>query len=394
MKIRLLIPIIFALIPATLFSQSQIVTPLFRAALPDTGGITGFRTINFAGIAPAEGQYPGSWSNIEIAPLLTDPRLMQVNIIRYKDAAGNLNYAVDSEAGKTRGMNTALKFRKINDRMIADMNISLQPRTGNTPKPVDVAYQLMLRNQSVYARVAECREGNINVKGKQFKIRLMPPSANDPYYSISDSTVCLVDLNNDSVFTPGWKLSHAGDIISAEKISLINPFMVNSMKLRAASVDSFGYKLTCQEYFGDTALSAGFCPPNFSFVDISGTQDSLSSLKGKLVLMTFWSASCPFCEKVRPMLNELIEKTDSAKFLSIAFSNQPDIRAINDFMKDQPYKGTVVPLAPAVWRKFDRRGTTPAYYLIDSDGKIRIYGSGVSLFQVIQKMTQNLLTPQ
>jgi thiol-disulfide isomerase/thioredoxin len=45
----------------------------------------------------------------------------------------------------------------------------------------------------------------------------------------------------------------------------------------------------------------------FTGTSLDGNEFDLSALKGKVVLITFWSTKCPICAAETPKLNELAE---------------------------------------------------------------------------------------
>jgi len=147
-------------------------------------------------------------------------------------------------------------------------------------------------------------------------------------------------MNGDGIYSWKWQLVNSGrTMVPSERVTLTDPFNVNGKKLMAAAIDSAGTLFTCNDFESDTSAVVGFKAPNFSFTDISDTARSLSAMHGKIVLVTFWSTSCPFCEKIRPGLNALVQHCDPASFQSIAAAADSDPRQLPHFFVINPMRG-------------------------------------------------------
>ena len=80
--------------------------------------------------------------------------------------------------------------------------------------------------------------------------------------------------------------------------------------------------------------------PDFTITLSNGTKTSLSSLKGKAVLVHFWATWCPPCVRELPGMDKLAKKLSSQKnpklvFIGICVSDEEKNRA--DFMNKNKY---------------------------------------------------------
>lgn len=68
--------------------------------------------------------------------------------------------------------------------------------------------------------------------------------------------------------------------------------------------------------------------PDFVATALSGRTYKLSNLKGKIVVINFWSVKCPACEYETPDLNRLVEdyKNKDVVFLAFAHDAQPKVQ--------------------------------------------------------------------
>ncbi|PIY80623.1 MAG: hypothetical protein COY80_02020 [Candidatus Pacebacteria bacterium CG_4_10_14_0_8_um_filter_42_14] len=122
----------------------------------------------------------------------------------------------------------------------------------------------------------------------------------------------------------------------------------------------------------------------------------LADLKGKVVLVDFWTYSCINCQRTLPYLRDWWEKYQDDGLVIIGV-HAPEFefekvaknvqRAIADFgltypvMQDNDY---------ATWRAYDNH-YWPAKYLIDKDGMVRYNHFGEGKYDETEKMIQQLL---
>lgn len=392
MRYKSLILVILVAFPTALFPQAAIDVSLSKQVLPDTARFYGSRVLTFARPTSSSLITPARWTDVETAAIIDNPRLQPVTIVRYKDEQGAIEYAVASDGSATYDSALVLHFHNSENREIADVSITIRSKDDADKTYRSLACQIVLSAGRVIARIAECREGMLRIGDHSYAVRFYVPSINDPFYSLSSETACLIDMNGDDDYSWGWHLADSGGtIIPSEQVALTNPFSINGKRLKAAAIDSAGTRFTCEEHYGDTAAVVGFKAPNFSFTDISGTPRSLSVMHGKIILVTFWSSHCPYCEKIRPELNALIQRCDSTQFQSIAAAVESNPKTIAAFLHDKPYDGIIMPYDSSFWGTYNRRMSTPVYYLIDRDGSIILSGSGASLFTIVERLTTKLL---
>lgn len=123
---------------------------------------------------------------------------------------------------------------------------------------------------------------------------------------------------------------------------------------------------------------------------------SLSDLKGKVVLIDFWTYSCINCQRTLPYLKDWWEKYKD-KGLVIVGVHSPEFefeksasnleKALEDFgitypvVQDNDFK---------TWRAYSNR-FWPAKYFIDKDGNIRYTHFGEGAYDESEKVIQELL---
>jgi peroxiredoxin len=131
-----------------------------------------------------------------------------------------------------------------------------------------------------------------------------------------------------------------------------------------------------------TAQNGKQLAENFSATTMDGETVELDSLKGKIVLITFWSTKCPICDSEIPKLNQMASsyKGKDVVFLGLTTDNPTRVES---FLKVKPFNFNIIPSSFGVLLKYadrDRSGNIamgyPAYFLVNQNGEIEIKDSG------------------
>ena len=152
-------------------------------------------------------------------------------------------------------------------------------------------------------------------------------------------------------------------------------------------------------------LISGFSPVTELKVkapDISSTQwinsDPLDweKLKGKVVIVEFWTFDCYNCKNVEPYIKTWYQKYQT-KGLEIVgvhspeFDHERDINNVQEYVKDH---AITYPVAIdndfQIWRRFSNR-YWPAMYIVDKKGNVRYRFIGEGNYQKIEKAINKLL---
>ena len=154
----------------------------------------------------------------------------------------------------------------------------------------------------------------------------------------------------------------------------------------ALSVASFGQ----QNRFKNQA-------EKFTATSLEGRTFDLANLKGKVVLLTFWSTRCAICAKETSKLNQLAAryKDEKVVFLGLTPDNETNVTS---FIKKKPFDFNILPNSFGILLKYadrDQNGNLmmgyPAYFLINQTGGIEYKANGYGKEEKIDLEINRLL---
>lgn len=108
--------------------------------------------------------------------------------------------------------------------------------------------------------------------------------------------------------------------------------------------------------------------PSLVLPDLAGKVVSLSSYRGKPVLVNFWATWCDSCKEEMPALQELSGRS-GGRYAVIAVSLDEDLAAVPRFAKAYRLNFPILLADREVVDGYAVRGL-PTAYLIDADGRI------------------------
>ena len=113
-------------------------------------------------------------------------------------------------------------------------------------------------------------------------------------------------------------------------------------------------------------------PADVNFIGVHGDRFTMSSLKGKVVLVNFWATSCTVCVSEMPKMVQTYTKyrTQGLETVAVAMSYDPPDRVFAYAQQNQlPFRVTLDIFGNAVQAFGGIRGT-PTTFLVDRRGKI------------------------
>ncbi|MNB58948.1 Thiol-disulfide oxidoreductase YkuV [compost metagenome] len=129
---------------------------------------------------------------------------------------------------------------------------------------------------------------------------------------------------------------------------------------------------------------------------LNSPEPSAEALRGKVVLVDFWTYDCINCQHTLPYVKDWAKKYEKDGLVVIGVHTpEYGYERIIENVKDQVKKlGITYPVAIdnnyAIWRNFDNQ-YWPAHYLIDAKGQVRYSHFGEGRYEAQEQMIQQLL---
>lgn len=110
---------------------------------------------------------------------------------------------------------------------------------------------------------------------------------------------------------------------------------------------------------------------DFTIKDLKGNEVSLSSFKGKPVLLNIWATWCPYCRRERAELNKLHREYYEKGLVILSVANDRSIDKVKKYVKEKPASFIVLSDEDEAVTKAYGVYALPTNFLIDREGIIR-----------------------
>jgi thiol-disulfide isomerase/thioredoxin len=116
----------------------------------------------------------------------------------------------------------------------------------------------------------------------------------------------------------------------------------------------------------DFDIAVGKESPDFTLLNLSGEEVSLSDYRGKIVMINFWATWCGFCKKEMPDMQRLSEENDDLVILAVDVMEEKSL--VEDYIKEGGYDFEVVLDEKGEVAKNYLVSAFPTSYFVDKDG--------------------------
>lgn len=169
--------------------------------------------------------------------------------------------------------------------------------------------------------------------------------------------------------------------------------MINRLFLLAFLLSALSFST-----FAQNNLRVGSPAPAFSGTLLDGNSVSLDALRGKVVVITFWTTRCIICRHEMPQLDRVVGQYNprDVAFLALTTENQQQVSA---YLRHNPFKLQIIPDSFGTLLKFadrDRAGNInigyPAFFVLDREGRVQHRSSGYDKIGTLNSAVSRLIS--
>ena len=139
-----------------------------------------------------------------------------------------------------------------------------------------------------------------------------------------------------------------------------------------------------------TAQAAWGTAPDFSAKRMDDTDFTLSSMKGKVILLNFWATWCPYCRKEIPDLIQLTKTYKKAEFEVVGVAFERDSVTVKEFAMKKGINYLVVTGDNQIAQQYGISGI-PATCIIDKNGNLVKKYVGTVELETVDEVIKKLL---
>ena len=164
--------------------------------------------------------------------------------------------------------------------------------------------------------------------------------------------------------------------------------------LAGASIAGFNSLRQHNPKSGAAGAKAQTLAPDFTLPQLDGTQLTLSSYRGKVVLLDFWATWCVPCREETPHFVEMQQKYGDRglQMIGVSMDDSPD--PVRTFYQQFHMSYPVVMGTPAIGEAYGGVLGLPIAFLIDRSGRIVARHMGATDPSVFDNEVQQLLSTQ
>lgn len=128
--------------------------------------------------------------------------------------------------------------------------------------------------------------------------------------------------------------------------------------------------------------STGKQARTFNGTTLDGKAFSSDELRGKVVVLTFWSVTCQICHSEIPKLNKIARKYAGRDVVFMGLTMNDPART-EAYLKKRPFNFTIVPNSLGILMDYADRDSSgrmnmgfPSYFIINQEGQVTQKSNG------------------
>lgn len=128
--------------------------------------------------------------------------------------------------------------------------------------------------------------------------------------------------------------------------------------------------------------------PDFTVIDLEGTEHSLSDFRGKPVILNFWASWCGPCKSEMPDFEEMYQEYKEEihfMFVNLTDGYQETLEKASSYIQGQGYTFPVYYDTKLDAASAYNTSSIPATYFIDADGNFVAWAQGAIHKNMIQQ---------
>lgn len=149
------------------------------------------------------------------------------------------------------------------------------------------------------------------------------------------------------------------------------------MKFILTTIFSLVFSLSAFAFGADKPIAK-----DFTALSLDGKTVNLNQQRGKVVILTFWSTTCPICASELPKLSRVVKKNLGKDVVFLALTMENESR-VSSYLNKRPFNSIILPNSLGIFMDYSPKDSNgnynmsfPSYFVINQTGEIEMNVSG------------------